>query len=353
MLNFCTLFDSNYLDKALAMYNSLIRVKADFKLYVLCFDELAYSVLENMQLDMMILEHLEEFETPELLELKKNRTKAEYCWTCTAASIQYFITKYQLFDLTYIDADLYFYSNPEVLYAEIVNSNAEIAIMEHRFNNSQSGRNGAKTSGKYCVEFNYFNTSNNAREALAWWKKSCFDWCYQKYEPAHENTPGRYGDQKYLEQFPILFQHVHEIQNLGAGVAPWNLSQYRLEMQEGFNITLRFAPSNKLIPLVFYHFQNLKYITHTLININALCRDKKLKFAIYHPYLIELFMIRKMLQNEYSLSLDIKKSYSGNKVKAFIQRYIMPYRIRDLSDLVNVEKILAEKYGIDSDCCLK
>ena len=38
MLNFCTLFDSNYIDRALVMYQSLEAVLDDFKLYVIAFD---------------------------------------------------------------------------------------------------------------------------------------------------------------------------------------------------------------------------------------------------------------------------------------------------------------------------
>ena len=330
MLNFCTLFDVNYIDKALAMYKSLVRVRADFMLYVLCLDEYVYQVLENMQLDKLVLAHLWDFETPELLKIKKHRTKPEYCWTCTAASLEYFMNKYQLPDLTYIDADLYFYSNPQVLFDEIADSKADVAIMEHRFDDSRFGRESMKSSGKYCVEFNYFNNSKNSREALTWWKESCFDWCYQKYEPAHDGKIERYGDQKYLEQF----------QHIGAGVAPWNLSQYRLGKKDGFNIELRLIATNEPTTLVFYHFQNLKYITNEWVNINSQCKDKDLKYSIYYPYLIEVTKIRQMLEKEYSLSLDVKKSYSSNKVKAFVQRHIMPYRLRVLSDLINLKKII-------------
>ena len=62
-----------------------------------------------------------------------------------------------------------------------------------------------RRSGKYCVEFNYFDQSKNAKKALGWWKEKCFEWCYHLYEPE------RMGDQKYLEKFPILFKGVHEL----------------------------------------------------------------------------------------------------------------------------------------------
>ena len=47
MLNFCTLFDSNYIDRALVMYQSLEAVLDDFKLYVIAFDLKCEEILKD------------------------------------------------------------------------------------------------------------------------------------------------------------------------------------------------------------------------------------------------------------------------------------------------------------------
>lgn len=339
MINFCTLFDSNYLDKALVMYNSLVRVNSDFTLYIMCFDDISYEIITDMKLEHIVLAKLSDFETDELKSVKSRRTKAEYCWTCTPAVIDFFIKSYNLDNCTYIDADLYFFSDPKVLLDEIQSNKADVAILEHRFSNNKSDKKAMQKSGKFCVEFNYFNDSQNAVKALNWWKNSCLEWCYQKYEPAKNGRPERYGDQKYLEQFSVLFNNVHEIENVGAGVAPWNLKQYKL-VEKNNEIVLKHSITGKVEKLVFYHFQNLKYINKNLININSQCRDKELKFSIYYPYLYEIEETRLMLAKQYNLILGIKKSYSSNKLKAFIQRSIMPYRIRIFSDLVNINKLI-------------
>ena len=36
-INYCTLFDINYIDKGLAMYESLNRVAEDYTLFIVCF----------------------------------------------------------------------------------------------------------------------------------------------------------------------------------------------------------------------------------------------------------------------------------------------------------------------------
>ena len=71
-------------------------------------------------------------------------------------------------------------------------------------------------SGKYCVQFIIFkrNESENVRK---WWETKCLEWCYQRVE---EN---KFGDQKYLDQFPLKFKkYVHILEKKQYIQAPWN-----------------------------------------------------------------------------------------------------------------------------------
>ena len=117
MLTFCTLFDSNYLDKGLVLYESLKNVMTDFKLYILAMDDKCCSILKEQQLKNVVVISLQEFEDEELLEIKKQRSRAEYCWTCTASFIDYVFETYNEEYCTYIDSDLYFYKNQPHLHA--------------------------------------------------------------------------------------------------------------------------------------------------------------------------------------------------------------------------------------------
>ena len=334
MINFCTLFDSYYLDKGLALYNSLEKVADEYTLYIFCFDDVSYTILTKLALEHVVLIHYSEIETPQLLKIKGERSKAEYCWTCTPVIIEYVLDNYSVESCTYIDADIYFFYNPKDLFSEIKESGCNIVITEHRFLNDMMGNKWLKKSGKYCVEFNYFDQTENARIALTWWKEKCFEWCFALYEP------DRMGDQKYLEQFPIRFQGVHELQHLGGGVAPWNLKQYKLISSKEDVIWLQKNSEDAIkFPLVFYHFQNLKYLSSKKVNINSGTRDIKMKQVIYFPYLQMIESCRKMLMQEFGMKFEVNKSYSSNKLKAFIQRYIMKYKIKSFSDIIRIDKI--------------
>ena len=71
MHNYCTLFDSNYLTRGLAMYESLKKNSNKFHLYIFSFDDRSYSVLKELNLESATIIKLEEFEDDELLEVKK------------------------------------------------------------------------------------------------------------------------------------------------------------------------------------------------------------------------------------------------------------------------------------------
>ena len=50
MLYYCTLFDSNYISKGIALYLSLERHTDDFLLYVMAMDRKCEKMLKNMEL---------------------------------------------------------------------------------------------------------------------------------------------------------------------------------------------------------------------------------------------------------------------------------------------------------------
>lgn len=334
---FCTLFDSYYLDKGIALYRSLERTANNrFRLYVFCFDDKSYDILDSMNFEHMVLIKSSVLDNETMNRLKLERSKAEYCWTCTPQVVEYVLDHFEEDNATYIDADLYFFSDPQPLFDEIATAKANTVILEHRFDECIRGRRMLRRSGKYCVEFNYFDQSPESRKALKWWKEKCIEWCYHIYEPE------RMGDQKYLEKFPKLFDGVYELQHLGAGVAPWNLSQYKLlsETDNDSNIILSESRTGNSFPLVFYHFQNIRYIGKNMVNVYSGTYDKKLKDAIYIPYLVEIEIIRKRLLS-YDITFSAKKAYSSNKIMALFQKTILRFKIRSLSDVYNLRTIMA------------
>ncbi|MCM1264139.1 MAG: hypothetical protein NC313_15615, partial [Butyrivibrio sp.] len=94
----------------------------------------------------------------------------------------------------------------------------------------------------------------------------------------------------------------------------------------------------KEFPLVFYHFQNIRYLSDKKVNINSCTHSKPLKRAIYLPYLSNIERVRKELLSK-GVDFSVKKSYSSNPFIAFAQRNILQYKLRSFSDIYNLEEI--------------
>lgn len=246
MRHFCTLFDSNYLLKGVAMLRTLKQHCPDAHVHVLCMDGQTREILTQMDLPHVTCLSLSDVEDEALLAVKPGRSVAEYCWTLSPC-LPWYVLQHNLdIDfITYLDADLYFYSPLQPLFDEI--GDASIVIIEHRFPPAQKH---LEVNGRFCVEWVGFRRDEQGLACLARWREQCIEWCFHRLEE------DRMGDQKYLDQWPGRYSGLHILQHPGAGVAPWNYSQYRFEQDGRGTITLDGAL------LVFYHFHQFQLLSN-------------------------------------------------------------------------------------------
>jgi hypothetical protein len=286
---YCTLFDSFYLSRGIAMYESLKTWTSDFQLFIFAFDELSFNILNELDLKNVTTVSLQEFETAELLEAKKTRSKGEYCWTCTPSVISYVLNKHKVPFCTYLDADLIFYSDPSVLIEEMINNRKNVLITEHRFSELPK-LHGQNRAGRFCVQFVTFMKESNSLMILDNWRNQCIEWCYARYED------GKFGDQKYLDEWPMLYPNVHILQHIGGGVAPWNIQQYIFNLN-GESITGKIKNTGLTFNLVFYHFQYVKFLNNKTYDIGWYLLSPAVKKLFYQPYLNRLEEIEVRLIN--------------------------------------------------------
>ncbi len=312
MADFCTLFDSNYLHYGLCLYRSLKKHCKNFHLYVFAFDDTALDILNKMALPCVTVISLSEFEDLRLLEIKSSRTKGEYCWTCTPSIIRYVLNTFDVPSCTYIDSDLFFFSDPSVLINEM--SGKSVSIIEHRYH---ADYDQTKNSGKYCVQFMTFLNNEEGRFVLEWWRDACIAWCYNRFED------GKFGDQKYLDDWMERFNCVCELQNIGGGVAPWNVKSYALNINSSDCVSIRHGDIDN--NLVFYHFHGLKIINRLFVQLTGAVYDinEPVFKYIYAPYLDVMISVINSLGVagfvvKYSNNAKFKqmlKMFFGKKIK--------------------------------------
>jgi SAM-dependent methyltransferase len=241
---FCTLFDVNYLPRGLVLYHSLERHCEDFGLRVFCMDARTKQILDRLDLPRLTTIGLDELEAHDtaLAAVKPTRTQVEYCWTATPAICAYALeTEPELDAITYVDADLMFFRDPEPIWQEL--GDDSVLIVPHRYAPAWQGYE--ETSGIYNVEFTTFRRDERGLEALGWWRDRCLEWCYARFED------GKWGDQKYLDDWPQRFAGVHTLEYPGGGLAPWNAANYDLARRNG-SVLVDGGE------LVFYHYHSLR-----------------------------------------------------------------------------------------------
>jgi len=289
MRYFCTYFDSAYLTRGITLYRTLERWAQPFTLYVLYLDEGCGQVLARLDFPHIRLVGLEEIENadPALSQAKKNRTRVEYFFTLSPVWPKYLLDKYPAIDcLTYVDADLCFFSDPSPVEQETWQ--ASLAIIAHRFSKTLEH---LSLYGIYNVGWISFRRDETSSQCLTWWRERCLETC------STVAKDGNYADQKYLDEWPERFRNVAIIRHPGANLAPWNISNHCITYNGG-----RVLVDGE--PLIFFHFHAFKQLKSWLFDT---CFDRyhaKANAAvmrhIYRPYIA-------LLEQAQALVSDKKK----------------------------------------------
>jgi hypothetical protein len=272
--HFCTYFDHRYLPHALALTASLRRHCRDFRLWALCLDDAAHAALQSLAIPQLTPIALTDFERGDdaLAAAKRNRSTIEYYFTCTP-SLPLFVMRLDpsIDAVTYLDADLFFFSDPQPLFDEI--GDASVAIIPHRFPAANAPR--FERYGIYNVGWLTFRRTAAGLVCLQWWRERCLEWCFDREEPS------RFADQKYLDDWPSRFDGVHVVRHQGANVASWNLANYDLT-RRGDRV---FVDDE---PLIFFHFHHFKrrrtWLFETDFAPHGARLNRVLKEDVFTPY---------------------------------------------------------------------
>ena len=305
------------------MYQSMVENIQEFKLYVFAFDEKCYEILKNENFPHLIPVSLQEFENADLLKVKEERTRAEYCWTCSPWIIKHVIDYYKEPICTYIDADMQFFSSPQFVFDDMRKRHCSVIIVPHRFKDAQAEKEAHDKVGSYCVEFNTFVNDKNGYETLTWWAERCLEWCYYSVP----GTTEWYGDQKYLNVFPEKFQGVMICNHYGVGMAPWNINLVEYAGVIQGVPYIREKKTGKEYPVVLYHFENVSYLSNHILHASSRTDSKELHKVIYDPYIRKLTNNRKCIEKKYHFTLSkAKRIVTNNPFMKLYQKYISPYR---------------------------
>jgi len=314
---FCTFFDSNYMAQGLSMINSLFNVISESLIYVTPTDKKALIAINNLNESRLKIIKLTEIENqfPELENIKKERSKAEFSYSLKAFICHYIFNTYKNFELlTYLDSDLFFFSSPQPIFNEL--NNKSIGLTSHNFHwlcNHQ------KKYGDFNAGWITFKNNSVSLKCIEDWRRDCTNWCYAFLEG------DKYADQKYLNKWQYNYSGVEVIKNKGANVAPWNIKKFKITYLNG----QIYVDNQKLI---FYHFSNLKQIKNNVFNTNLsrvfMRASGIVKHKIYIPY------IETLILNKYNIIfVNHKSGFSMKRLILDLEKRIRRFFYNEIIDL--------------------
>jgi hypothetical protein len=312
-VRYCTLFDRKYLTRGLAMLASLGRhLKGHEEIIVLAMDEPTQAIMANREGRGLRVVTVDDLDDAELTALRKTRPRREFCWTCTPALCAWAVRTGREGDLVvYLDADLSFFADPGILLEELAGA-YNVLIHEHRFSPDRIAHEAS--SGRFNVGLVGFRVGPEGRDCVERWRAQTIEKC--------EIGPGHYGDQKYLEEWPSRYPGVRILHNIGGGVAPWNVNQYRLGRHGG-------VPTVDGKPIIFYHYHALETLIEPRWGLIAVRPSIGYRFSrramniLYGSYARELRRIDRELRKQgFADEGDRVSHWFDLAIRIFLGRYI-------------------------------
>jgi hypothetical protein len=273
-------------------------------------DDIVHEMLSMMDLPGIELIKLHEVEDERLHNVKNTRTTAEYCWTCKPYLCLQVLQQKMADSVAFLDADLFFFSDPYPMYKEIGHSS--VAIVEHRF----SVEGCEKKVGRFNSGFVYFKRDMEGLQCLEAWQKDVLEWCFSRCE---EN---RSGDQFYLDKWPARFNHLISIKHPGVNVGPWNVVHGNIASRNG-----QLHVNDE--PLIFYHFHSFLLLSERQYReVAGYLIPHRTKKLIYKPYIkILLETVRTVKQFDEDYSFGYKKLSFTGWLRNFVFYRILPDKI--------------------------
>ena len=285
-----TLSDVHYLDRGIALYESLKRhTKVDFIIYYLCLDKVTYDTLKVIDDEQLVPLYIEdEFKDNKDFELLANNNNSvpngfsTFHFALASFFTDYILEKETLELVLYVDADILFYHSVDVIFNSMKGSS--VGIIKHRHIEVGS-RFGGYNVGVVCFRNDY-----NGKACLKWWSNT-------QINPVNKWSKeyGTCGDQKYLELFEKLFEGIKVLDDdIGHG-APWNLPLYRYYK----NPSVIYWEYKKQL-LVFIHFARFTYTEDSY---------KEYRNKEWHLHLEDHPEIKRYYDEYYEILKDVKLRY--------------------------------------------
>jgi hypothetical protein len=275
MIIFGTFANAKYLPQLLSMLESFQNNVTSSRIAVVALDVATSETVSSLNFSCVDVLDVKDVEAhfPQLSIARENRSLSEYFFTLSSAIPNFLFKVYPQPDfVVYIDADLFFFENPERCILALDDTD-NVLLTSHNFARKNLD---LRVYGEFNTGFIAFRRSAAGMKVASWWLERCLEWCKDVVEN------GKFADQKYLENFSSIAPGVKISQDFGLNLGPWGLNSLK---QIGFRNGSIYVNGQFLFA---FHFSGLQYNRiFAILGLNPYQYrvSKTIYELIYVPYL--------------------------------------------------------------------
>ena len=203
--------------------------------------------------------------------------------------------------VTYIDSDLFFWDNPEIIFKKQPNCSV-LLTREEKYNPAWKSvfiKKLTEITGNYNSGFISFKRDEVGVSCLRWWKEQSVECC--KIAPKE----GKFGDQRYLNEMPVRFSGVCDITTPGVNIGPWDYLKYNFHLDEDKVLINQ-------VPLIFYHFSGVRVVHENGVKLVHNSRENT-------PFIYTIY--KEVLNRVIKMVEIIEPGFNGYATKDDLKRY--------------------------------
>tara|TARA_B100000767_G_scaffold268136_2_gene287932 strand:+ start:9019 stop:9984 length:966 start_codon:yes stop_codon:yes gene_type:complete len=313
--NFVTLFNYNFLPQGKMLIDSI--QKFPVIIWVVCLDRKLYEYFLKTNKSKNIKPiFIGNHEDKEMKKAKRNRPFLEYCFYLTPILSEIiFKLDNRIKQVTYVDADIYFFKNPKPIFDEFKKSNKDIFLTLHGFSKESKK---LEVNGKFCVQFFIVKKNNFTKYFMQKWRKLCLE------STKLDIKNNILGDQKYLDYLYKKNENkIHVGKKKEYFQAPWSDNKFKANNAIIFHFHgLRIKKDS----IQLYHSYKINY--------------QKIEF-FYKPYLKKLIAFLKIGKLQFKQLFLNDGTNIRIKIIAVIKSYLFYiFTKRRLKKIIRIKKFI-------------
>ncbi|MEY0303687.1 hypothetical protein AB7W11_17370 [Providencia manganoxydans] len=236
--------------QALVLIDSIIKNGDKSNIYVLSMDDESYEIISSFTqsyANVFILKE-ENVINDNIRDLKNTRHYFSYCWTLKSIFCMFILDLINEHDcVTYTDSDLFFMGNASSYLSSkdysVFFTFEEQFLPKNKHDKKKEYNNIKSIVGDFNSGFISFKKDAKGKQVLSWWQNKCIESC--------DVNDVTFGDQKYLNEVPSLFDNVFYEPSTVINIGPWNVLKREWKRR---NNDVFFGENKALV----YHFSGFK-----------------------------------------------------------------------------------------------